>query len=199
MEIKNNKLLDARVKHFCCSKNKKYLDDIKFLIVHYTASFNKGSTIDHLINPNTQVSAHILIDREGNISQLLAFSMQAWHAGHSEYGSYTHLNRYSIGIELMNMGKLSKRDGKYYSYFGKQVSEDKVFAYEHTNKKISYWEKYPEKQIEALAVLIRDLLRTYPYIEDILGHSEINKGKIDPGKAFPWTSLNKRINTLSLS
>ena len=47
-----------------------------------------------------QVSAHLLIRREGEIVQYVAFDQQAWHAGLSSYSGCSGCNEYSIGIEL---------------------------------------------------------------------------------------------------
>lgn len=47
-----------------------------------------------------QVSSHIVISREGVITQYVPFNKRAWHAGCSEYQGREKCNDYSIGIEL---------------------------------------------------------------------------------------------------
>lgn len=47
-----------------------------------------------------QVSSHIVIDREGAITQYVPFNKRAWHAGVSEYQGRDKCNDFSIGIEL---------------------------------------------------------------------------------------------------
>lgn len=47
-----------------------------------------------------KVSAHILIDRRGAITQYVAFTKRAWHAGPSEFQGRSGCNDFSIGIEL---------------------------------------------------------------------------------------------------
>lgn len=47
-----------------------------------------------------QVSAHLLIDRQGEVTQFVPFDMKAWHAGKSEFNGRDNCNDYSIGIEL---------------------------------------------------------------------------------------------------
>ena len=47
-----------------------------------------------------QVSSHIVIQREGQITQYVPFNQRAWHAGVSEYHGRTRCNDFSIGIEL---------------------------------------------------------------------------------------------------
>jgi AmpD protein len=47
-----------------------------------------------------QVSAHLLIEREGRILQFVPFHQRAWHAGESVYQGRDNCNDFSIGIEL---------------------------------------------------------------------------------------------------
>lgn len=47
-----------------------------------------------------RVSAHLLIDRRGELTQYVPFSRRAWHAGQSCFGERSGCNDFSIGIEL---------------------------------------------------------------------------------------------------
>jgi len=47
-----------------------------------------------------KVSAHLLIDRNGLITQFVGFDKRAWHAGVSSYQGRERFNDFSIGIEL---------------------------------------------------------------------------------------------------
>jgi AmpD protein len=47
-----------------------------------------------------KVSAHLLIQREGDLVQFVNFSARAWHAGRSTYEGRSDCNDFSIGIEL---------------------------------------------------------------------------------------------------
>lgn len=47
-----------------------------------------------------QVSSHLLIDRQGLITQFVSFDDRAWHAGQSSFRGVENCNDYSIGIEL---------------------------------------------------------------------------------------------------
>lgn len=46
------------------------------------------------------VSAHLLIDRRGEVTQYVPFDARAWHAGVSEFAGRRACNDFSIGIEL---------------------------------------------------------------------------------------------------
>lgn len=47
-----------------------------------------------------QVSAHLLIDRQGRVTQFVPFDQKAWHAGQSCFQGRENCNEFSIGIEL---------------------------------------------------------------------------------------------------
>ncbi|HTQ35545.1 MAG TPA: 1,6-anhydro-N-acetylmuramyl-L-alanine amidase AmpD [Steroidobacteraceae bacterium] len=47
-----------------------------------------------------RVSAHLLVRRDGELVQFVAFGLRAWHAGASEYEGRAACNDFSIGIEL---------------------------------------------------------------------------------------------------
>lgn len=47
-----------------------------------------------------RVSAHLLIDREGKLTQFVPFDKRAWHAGESIFCGRDRCNNFSIGIEM---------------------------------------------------------------------------------------------------
>lgn len=47
-----------------------------------------------------RVSAHLLIERSGRITQFVPFDRRAWHAGDSSWRGRRGCNDFSIGIEL---------------------------------------------------------------------------------------------------
>lgn len=47
-----------------------------------------------------RVSAHLLIERCGAVTQFVSFDDRAWHAGQSVYEGRSRCNDFSIGIEL---------------------------------------------------------------------------------------------------
>lgn len=49
---------------------------------------------------NLKVSSHLLIKRNGEITQYVPFNQRAWHAGKSTYKGKENCNDFSIGIEL---------------------------------------------------------------------------------------------------
>ena len=47
-----------------------------------------------------EVSAHVLIGRDGGLTQFVPFAKRAWHAGRSSYCGRSECNDFSVGIEL---------------------------------------------------------------------------------------------------
>jgi AmpD protein len=53
-----------------------------------------------------EVSAHVLIRRDGQVVQYVPFDRRAWHAGASSWQGRTRCNDFSIGIELEGCDEL---------------------------------------------------------------------------------------------
>lgn len=196
MEIKNHFLSGENVKKFVKSPNHSGefgsgLPDT--IIAHYTAGPAKPS-INTLTNPRAKASAHIVVDRDGSITQLVPFNVIAWHAGRSSYGGRTGLNKYSIGIEIVNSGPLTKSGNVYRSWFGAAYNPTDVIEAVHRNQtKPKYWHTYTEEQIEAVTELFQLLIETYD-MKMILGHEEIAPSrKTDPGPAFPLDRMREQL------
>lgn len=137
---------------------------IAHVILHYTGMLTGGMALRRLCDPKAKVSAHYLIARNGAITQLVEESMRAWHAGQSYWRGAVGLNDTSIGVELVNRGH--------------------EWGYQ----------QYPARQIEACAVLVRDIMRRHNIPpQNILGHSDIAPArKTDPGEYFPWRELARQ-------
>ncbi|MEX0769199.1 MAG: N-acetylmuramoyl-L-alanine amidase [Balneolaceae bacterium] len=164
------------------------------VVIHYTAGSNALSTIHTFKESGIQASAHVVVDSDGNLTQMVPFNEIAWHAGKSSWHDRSGLNRYSIGIEIVNAGKLVKSGDTYQSWFGRTYPEEEVIKAVHRNEdQPSYWHRYNEKQIDAVFNLCKTLMSAYD-IRFILGHEEISPGrKIDPGPAFPLDKVRDRL------
>jgi AmpD protein len=60
-----------------------------------------------------QVSAHLLIDRSGHVTQYVPFDRKAWHAGQSCFAGRENCNEYSIGIELEGTDDMPFTESQY--------------------------------------------------------------------------------------
>ena len=144
------------------SKKTRLIKEIKFVIMHYTGMQSEIESIYRLKDPKFKVSSHYLINRKGEVTQMVLDHKIAWHAGKSRWKQFSNLNKYSIGIELVNKGH--------------------QFGYENFSK----------KQITSLINLCKVLKKKYLIkSENFLGHSDIAPlRKKDPGERFPWKKLS---------
>jgi len=157
-----------------------------FLVMHYTAGISLDSAVSWFLNPEAKASAHFVVDRDGGIVQMVELDKRAWHAGQSVWGSLQGLNQFSIGIELVNAGKLAKRaDGAWVNWSNAVIQNDDVLEAIHKNEKtVAGWQMYPGAQIEA-AIQLGVALHKVLQFQDVLGHDDIAPGrKTDPGPAF---------------
>ena len=145
------------------TKKNRTIGEIKFVIIHYTGMQSEIESIKRLKDPKFKVSCHYLINRKGNIIQMVKEENIAWHAGKSKWKKFQNLNNSSIGIELVNKGH-----------------------------RLGY-QKFTKKQIKSLIKLCKILKKKYRIKrENFLGHSDIAPlRKIDPGEKFPWKKLSK--------
>ena len=145
------------------SKKLRKNSDIKIIVIHYTGMQSKIESVKRLLNPKHKVSTHYLIDRKGQILKMVDDNKIAWHAGKSKWKNYINLNKYSIGIELVNKGH--------------------EFGYE----------KFTIAQVNKLIKLCKNLKKKYKIKNsNIVGHSDIAPlRKQDPGEKFPWQKLQK--------
>ena len=143
---------------------KRRVEDIKFIVFHYTGMRNEKQAIKKLTGYNSKVSSHYFIKNNGEIITLVPDLYVAWHSGISSWRKYKFLNKNSIGIEISNPG--------------------------HNFK----YKNFSKKQIFALLKLSKFLIKKYKIKADnFLGHSDIAPNrKIDPGEKFPWKYLSKK-------
>jgi len=139
------------------------LNEIKFIIFHYTGMRKEFEAINKLTDLKSEVSSHYLIKNNGQIIAIVPDLYVAWHAGSSSWKSFKSLNKNSIGIEISNMGH--------------------NFNYK----------KFSKKQIKSIIKLSKFLIKKYKINKkNILGHSDIApRRKKDPGEKFPWKYLAK--------
>lgn len=166
-----------------------------YLLMHYTASPSYQGALSWLTNPQAQASAHLLIGRDGKIAQLVGFDKRAWHAGKSVWGQLENMNQFSIGIELVNAGKLRKNSaGQWVDMSMKVIPADEVTLAKHRNDGVEAgWHEYTEEQLE-VALNLALLLNSKYHFKDVLGHEDVSPGrKVDPGPLFPLESFRSKI------
>ena len=136
------------------------------IVIHFTAGSSLASSVNVLTSPDSGVSAHFAVGRNGNIVQMLPTNKIAWHAGESHFEGRSGLNKYSIGIELDNAGQLKERsDGTYESWFGKKYEKNEVFEARKSNQHaVGYWHKYTDIQISRALALCKHCASTIRFL-----------------------------------
>lgn len=166
-----------------------------YLIMHYTAGTTLSGTVSWFQNRDAQASAHVVIDRNGAIVQMVSFNRRAWHAGKSKWGSLESMNSYSIGIELVNAGKLRRNPaGQWVNWSKKVIPDDEVLVATHKAETgETGWHEYSPEQIN-VAIDVGVLLHNKYNFTDVLGHDDVSPGrKVDPGPLFPIDSFRSVI------
>lgn len=206
MEIRNHKLVGV---DFIASPNVSGNITPKFIVEHYTAGWSDASAIATFKNPRSKVSAHLVIGRRGEITQMVPFNVKAWHAGPSRYDGYSYLNSHSIGIENVNIGYFQKGNGDHWiDPYGrahtsaelKELGYDPSTFIKMPHKRIGsgtyYWPTYTQAQINVNKSIVEALGRAYN-IRDVVSHEQIDtRGwKTDPGPAFPLKAMRSLVQT----
>lgn len=175
------------------NKGKKYTP--QYIVMHYTGATTARSTINWFMRKEAKASAHLLIDEQGDITQFAPLNTITWHAGQSNWYNLNGMNSYSIGIELVNGGKLSRVNGEWICPIDKQsIPDERVLMTNHKNEHItSAWHDYTERQIASAIDVSIAILNYYPVV-DVLGHDDIApERKVDPGPAFPMKHFRSQV------
>lgn len=165
------------------------------LVMHFTGADNAAGSINWLCDPRSKVSAHLVLDQKGEVTQLAPFNRACWHAGKSRWGNVTAINSNSIGIEMANCGPLKKMaDGTYRAELAKktfQPSEVVVAGHKNNPKVVIGWDDYPAAQVQASIAIMAAIVAQYGIKEsNVVGHDDIAPGrKVDPGPAYPMARV----------
>jgi N-acetylmuramoyl-L-alanine amidase len=77
---------------------------VDMIVLHYTGMQSAQAAIALLRSPDAEVSAHYVVDEDGEVVCLVEERHRAWHAGVSYWRGRTGLNDMSVGIEIVNPG-----------------------------------------------------------------------------------------------
>jgi N-acetyl-anhydromuramyl-L-alanine amidase AmpD len=130
-----------------------------------------------------KLSAHYLINRNGEIIQLVPHHRAAFHAGKGRLPHPPHyennLNQHSIGIEIMGIGTAEEMALLGVKHYDRIAESDRGFT---------------PAQYEALRDLLQQLDNNFPLLklnrQQVVGHDAYAPGRRgDPGVLFDWGRL----------
>jgi N-acetylmuramoyl-L-alanine amidase len=75
---------------------------VRYVILHADASPREAATVSWIARPESQVSYHVLVHRDGTSTRFVRDDRNAWHAGRSAWEGLTGLNRWSLGLAFAN-------------------------------------------------------------------------------------------------
>lgn len=174
----------------------------EIVVLHDTAGrLTSGNSADYLRDNPAGVSVHFVLERDGSIEQQVPTNRRAGHAGKSSYHGRADCNAFSIGIEIVNPGRMVWADrvaGKARAWFGQVFSDGangseivEITTPEHGT---GVWMSYTEAQMDALQQLLAALFSGVPTLNDITTHWYVSPGrKVDTNPLFPLEHLRARI------
>lgn len=164
----------------------------RWIVLHDTAgALRKFSSVEWFSSKACTTSAHFVVERDGTITQMVPTTRRAYHAGASTYRGVSGLNSCSVGIEIVNPGKLDAT-GK--AYFGKAAEPTEIVPASSTEHGAGYWLPYTKEQIAAVIAICRAVVEEYPDCNEIVAHYHISPGrKIDVGPHFPLEEVRRAV------
>jgi N-acetylmuramoyl-L-alanine amidase len=169
------------------------LAEARFVVVHSTSTGDLETTTSALSDSALKGSAHIVVGRDGTIVQMAPFDFATLHAGASVWRGVRNLNRSSIGIELVNWGRLTRRGSRWVTWSNAAVpAAEVVEVRDPATGTVTGWHRFTEAQLQAVAQLIPVLRWYYPSLEELVSHQQIApQRKVDPGPAFPLEQMQR--------
>lgn len=157
------------------------------IVLHDTADrLRPDDTISWFQNGRSKVSAHLVIARDGSITQMVDFDRAAWHAGRSSWRGRASCNGWSIGIEIDNPGKLTRRGAEAVAWYGEGFPLDQCVEMTTPEHGSGWWLPYTPEQVEAIKRTVVALCDRYPTISEVVTHYQISpRRKVDVGPQFP--------------
>lgn len=196
MRIKNHRVegLPFKAAHFTGGQITPTI-----VVLHDTAGrLTPGNSADYLASKNTgSASVHFVVERDGKVSQLVPTNRRANHAGASSFNGRKDCNDFSIGIEIVNPGLMTRvSESQARAWWGE------VFAFgllgiqevETRQHGRGLWAAYPEAQLKSVIDLLTCLFRDVRTLTDITTHWYISPGrKVDTNPLFPLDQVRAAV------
>ena len=157
---------------------------VEYVVIHYSAANGGKEAVLKYENKSTEYGYHFMVDRNGSFFTTAEPEQIVWHAG----GNKTVKNSNSVGLCIMNTG---------YERDGVPAKANWVEGKYPNSSKTGKWEPYTEASLKRSAELLAPVLKKYNLtVDKIVGHSDIQINKSDPGPAFDMAAFRQRVKRL---
>lgn len=170
----------------------------ELIVVHDTASWlTPGSAAAYLRSNGAKTSVHFVVERDGSVEQQVATNRRANHAGASRWEGREGCNAFSVGIEIVNTGRMTRAGGDVaLTWYGERfgIAEWGIVEMATPAHGAGLWLPYTAAQLAAVEALAAALVAGIPTIRDLRPHWYVSPGrKIDTNPLFPVEALRARL------
>jgi len=135
--------------------SRERMDSKSGLVLHRTVSSSAQSTINAIVNSKGAVGYHIIVDKDGSITQMNNLDNRANHVGRPT-GDISNNN--SIGVSVVGM------------------SLDKEGNVETKWQNVSGWEDLTNEQIISTAYAVSAIMDEYGFsMDDLFPHEDVSR------------------------
>jgi N-acetylmuramoyl-L-alanine amidase len=189
---------------------------VECVVYHYTASprgadkygASEKRIRSWLSGARGVSSTHFVVLRNGVIIQGAPLQARTWHAGQAYWADPAtgelrkYVNNFSIGVDLENVGHLSRKGFGWVDTYGRQYDDGSGGPFVTSERRA--WEPYTVPQMAAACELTARLVEAFPHLVNehyadtklrLVGHEHVAPTrKVDPGPAFDWDAILEAAN-----
>ena len=175
------------------------------ITLHFTAGYSYHSA-DVTLDKIDRVAVPFIVDVNGDIYHKFDKFFWAYHLGMKSDNPDHIQDKRSIPIEIVNIGPVWLKNGKYYDYVGREHPASDVIP--GNDRGTNGGVKFPDAQINGLIDLMNALFEKVPTIprrvpkdkisyqvpallnfKGVLAHQHYRRDKYDTGIALPWSRI----------
>lgn len=197
------------------------------VVLHFTASSSAQSVYNHWVDRSNgvkRIATAYVVGLNGAVYEFFPEASWAYHLGLSVCNTNHIQDRRTIGIEIVNVGPLRKKNGAlnwWPADFGTRYciegERDKFVEKEFRGEK--YFAAFPEEQVASVASLVKGICAAHgiplelPPVDrltvsdpvffsswrGICSHQNFRPDKFDMGPAWPWERFRALLNQPEVS
>jgi RHS repeat-associated protein len=138
----------------------------KAIVLHRTAGASARSAIDTWKAENGKAGAHIVVDKDGKVTQVVSFDNKANHVGKTKDPNYPN-NSNSVGVEVV---------GRY-------------------NEKTKTWEPLTNEQIKSTADLVNGLMKAYGLTQQNIYEHDVISWKTEGEGTLVRRAISEKLDS----